>query len=105
DSRPDAIGRTLQIGGDTFTIVGVLKPEMEFGNIADVDLWLPQQLNPDGARDARSLRFIGRLREGVTFDQAAAEMAAIGDALANQYPLTNGGWKLRLVPIREITGG
>ena len=32
-------------------------------------------------------------------------MAAIGDALANEYPLTNGGWKMRLVPIRDITGG
>ena len=46
-----------------------------------------------------------RLREGVTFDQAAAELAAIGDALASEYPLTNGGWKIRLIPIREITGG
>jgi len=105
DSRPDAIGRTLQIGREIVTVVGVLKPDMEFGNLADIDLWLPQQLNPDGPRDLRSLRFIGRLRAGVTFDQAAAEMAAIGDALASEYPLTNGGWKIRLMPIRAITGG
>ena len=105
DSRPDAIGRTLQIGRETVTIVGVLRPSMEFGNIADIDLWLPQPLDPDGPRDLRNLRFMGRLREGVTFDQAAAEIAAIGDALASEYPLTNGGWKIRLVPIREITGG
>ena len=32
-------------------------------------------------------------------------MAAIGDALASEHPLTNGGWKVRLVPIRELTGG
>jgi putative ABC transport system permease protein len=105
DSRPEAIGRTLQIGRDIVTVVGVLKPDMEFGNLAEIDLWLPQQLDPDGPRDLRNLRFMGRLRDGVTFDQAAAEMAAIGDALANAYPLTNGGWKIRLVPIREITGG
>jgi putative ABC transport system permease protein len=104
-SRADAIGKTLQIGREVVTIVGVLKPDIEFGNIAEIDLWLPQQLNPAGPRDVRNLRFMGRLREGVTFDQAAAEMAAIGDALGNEYPLTNGGWKLRLVPIREITGG
>ena len=105
DSRADAIGKTLQIGREIVTVVGVLKPDMEFGNIAEIDLWLPQQLNPAGPRDVRNLRFMGRLREGVTFDQAAAELAAIGDALANEYPLTNGGWKMRLVPIREITGG
>ena len=105
NSRADAIGKTLQIGREIVTVVGVLKPDMEFGNLAEIDLWLPQQLNPDGPRDVRNLRFMGRLREGVTFDQAAAEMAAIGDALASEYPLTNGGWKIRLVPIREITGG
>jgi putative ABC transport system permease protein len=104
-SRADAIGKTLQIGREIVTIVGVLKPDIEFGNIAEIDLWLPQQLNPAGPRDARNLRLIGRLREGVTFDRAAAELAAIGDALGNEYPLTNGGWKIRLVPIRAITGG
>ena len=105
NSRADAIGTTLQIGREIVTVVGVLKPDMEFGNLAEIDLWLPQQLNPDGPRDVRNLRFMGRLREGVTFDQAAAEMAAIGDALASEYPLTNAAWKIRLVPIRDITGG
>jgi predicted permease len=48
---------------------------------------------------------MARLRDHVSFDQAAAEIAAIGDSLATEYPRTNTGWKLRLVPIREITGG
>jgi len=103
--RADAIGRTLQIGREMVTVVGVLSPDMEFGNLAEIDLWLPLKLNPDGPRDVRNLRFIARLRDGVTFDQAAAELAAIGDALANEFPLTNRGWKLRLIPIRELTGG
>ena len=104
-SRADAIGRTLQIGRELVTVVGVLSPAMEFGNLAAIDLWLPLKLNRDGPRDARNLRFIGRLREGVTFDQAASEMAGIGDSLSTEYPLTNGGWKIRLIPIRELTGG
>jgi putative ABC transport system permease protein len=104
-SRPDAIGRTLQIGRDMVTVIGVLSPDMEFGNLAEIDLWLPTTLNPDGARDVRNLRFMARLRENVSFEQAAAEIGAIGDALATEYPRTNKGWKVRLVPIREITGG
>jgi putative ABC transport system permease protein len=104
-SRPDAIGQTLQIGRDLVTIVGVLAPEMEFGNLAEADLWLPLRLSADRPRDARAMRFIGRLREGVTFEQAAAEMSAAGDALANEYPATNGGWKIQLVSIRVLTGG
>ena len=103
--RADAIGRTLQIGREMVTVIGVLSPDMEFGNLAEIDLWVPLKLNADSARDARAMRFIGRLREGVTFDQAAAELAAIGDAIANEYPATNGGWKIRMIPIRDLTGG
>jgi predicted permease len=51
------------------------------------------------------LRFVARLREGVTFDAAAAELAAIGDALATAHPETNAGWRVRLIPIRDLTGG
>lgn len=105
NSRPDVVGQTLQIGRDIVTVVGVLTPEIEFGNIGDVDLWLPQRLDAGSPRDIRALRFIGRLRPGVTFAQAAAETAAIGDALAAEHPLTNRGWKIRLIPIRELTGG
>jgi len=104
-SRPDAIGRTLQIGRELATVVGVLAPDMEFGNLAEVDVWLPLRLDPDGPRDLRNLRFIGRLRDKVTFEQSAAELAAIGDSLATEYPVTNKGWKVRLIPIRELTGG
>jgi hypothetical protein len=57
---------------------------MEFGNLAEIDLWLPLKLNAQSARDARGMRFIGRLRDDVTFDQASAELAAIGDAIANE---------------------
>lgn len=104
-SRPDAIGHTMQIGRDIVTIVGVLAPEMEFGNLAEIDVWLPLRLSAERPRDARSMRFIGRLRDGVPFEQAAAEIAAIGDALANEHPTTNGGWKIQLVSIRVLTGG
>jgi putative ABC transport system permease protein len=103
--RPDVIGKTLQIGREIFTIVGVVTQEMEFGNLAEIDIWLPLHLTRDMPRDARNLRFIARLPGGVAFDDAAAEMAAIGDALANEYPETNRGWHVRLIPIREITGG
>jgi putative ABC transport system permease protein len=103
--RPDALGRQLQIGRDIHTIVGVVSSEMEFGNLAGIDVWVPLRITPEQRRDARNVRFIARLREGVEFDAAAAQMAAIGTALANEYPDTNAGWSVRLIPIRELTGG
>ena len=103
--RDDVIGRTLQIGRDHFTVVGVLAPEIEFGSIAEVDVWLPLWIDPQGPRDARNLRFLARLKDGVTFEQAAAEMSATGAALANEHPRTNGGWTIRLVPVNDLIGG
>ncbi len=103
--RADALGKTVQIGRDIFTIVGVVTAEMEFGNLAEIDVWLPLRVTREMPRDARNLRFLARLRDGVGFDAAAAEVASIGDALANQYPDTNRGWRVRLIPIRQVTGG
>lgn len=103
--RPDAVGRTMQVGRDIFTIVGVITPEMEFGNLAEIDVWLPMVALPNTARENRNMRFVARLKPGVSFETAAAEIAAIGDSLAREYPEANGGWKARLVPIRDLTGG
>jgi len=105
-SRPDAIGRTLQIGRDHYTIVGVASPEMEFGNLGEIVMWLPITLEESTApRDARNLRFLARLNDGVTFEQARAEMAAIGASLATEYPSTNGGWNVTVVPVGDLIGG
>ena len=103
--RPGAIGTTLQIGRTFYTVVGVMTPDIEFGNLADAEVWLPLTLSAEEPRDLRNLRFIARLKDGVAFADAAAEMASIGSALATEHPLTNGGWTTRLVPIRDITGG
>ena len=46
NSRPEAIGQVLQIGREMVTVIGVLSPDMEFGNIAEADLWMPLRLNP-----------------------------------------------------------
>src|SRR4030095_16829478 len=62
-------------------------------------------LDADAPRDARNLRLIARLGDGIAFDQAAAETAAIGDARAREYPLTNAGWTAQLIPINDVAGG
>jgi putative ABC transport system permease protein len=103
--RDAVLGQTLQIGREHFTIVGVLSPDIEFGNIAEVDVWLPLHIDPAGARDARNMRFFARLKPGVEFEQAAAEMSAISESLAREYPETNGGWRMRLAHVSELTGG
>ena len=86
---PGIVGRTLRIDGVPTTVVGVMPAGFVFPQ--KQDLWLP--LVPTAEllrRDARDLWFaFGRLADGVTLEQARAEMAAIGQRLANEYPDTN----------------
>ena len=103
--RDDALGQTMQIGREHFAVVGVMTPELEFGNVAEIDVWLPLRIDPDGPRDARNLRFFARLKAPGDFDRAAAEIATIGQTLAKEYPDSNGGWSLRLAPVSELAGG
>ena len=103
--RDAALGATMQIGREHFTVVGVLSPDIEFGNIGEIEAWLPLRLDPMGPRGARTMRFLARLKDGISFDQAAAELSTISDSLSKEYPGTNGGWRLRLAPVSELTGG
>jgi putative ABC transport system permease protein len=101
---PGVLGRVLQLGRQAHVIVGVAGPEMEFGTLAVIDVWVPLTIET-GARSARRTRVIGRLAPGRDFAAAAAEFAVIGDGLAREYPDTNAGWRARLAPISEATGG
>ncbi len=104
-SRPSVVGETMQIGRDFYTIVGVMRPDLEFGSMAAFDLWMPLIINRDSPSTTRDLRLLARLKPGISFAQAGAEIAAIGDTLAAEHPDSHGGSKARLVWIRELTGG
>jgi len=57
----------------------------------------------DGMKQRRAhfLRPVGRLKSGVTLQQAQTDMDAVAGRLEAQYPASNTGWNLRMVPLRE----
>lgn len=88
---PEVIGRTIRVNGEPTTIVGVMPTGFEFPVREDV--WVPLRMNPleiprgEGTR----LEVFGRLRPGVSVDQAYAGMATVAKALEARYPATNAG--------------
>jgi len=89
------LGKTVTLSGGSYTVVGVMGPEFQFGTTGD--LWLPLALDP--LRDNRSnhiLTAAARLKPGVTLDQARAEMGAIARRLQEQYPNSNKGWGVKI---------
>jgi putative ABC transport system permease protein len=97
---PAAVGRTVEMGGRNWEIVGVMPADFDFPQRAQ--LWGPLQLDvAKEPRDNRSYNVLGRLREGGTLEAAQAEMDAISARLAASYGVTNAGWGVDLDPLKE----
>jgi putative ABC transport system permease protein len=100
--EPSIIGKTLTFEGRKYEVIGVTPPSFEFPQNAE--LWAPMSFDvaPDmRQRRAHFLRPIGRIKPGVTLAQAQADMDAIARRLEEQYPESNTGWNLRMVPLRD----
>ena len=101
--RSDVLGTTLSLNGNPTTIVGVMPAGFRLPGI-DAEYWLPHRVvSPDTAR-ARGVHFlisVGRLADGVSLDQAQADMDAIALRLEALYPDENTGRRFVLEPWRS----
>ena len=96
-----AVGKTITVYGNPMQIVGVAAPGFRYPGAAD--LWAPW-LTDGGSRTRHSYQAVGKLRGGVDFTRAQAEMRTIGDALARQHP-ENRLKTVALIPLRgRLTG-
>src|SRR5882762_8543423 len=102
-SDPHAVGNTIHLGGNSYSVLGVMPasfaPPAEHPDVF-VSLWV---CDP-GAGAERDLHFMHsywRLKAGVTLAQAQTEMAAIDRRLAEQYPAEEKERKTHLVPLHE----
>jgi predicted permease len=110
-SDPNIVGQTLRVRGRPFEIVGVLRPNYK-GLLVGfaAELWLPVTSNVsfaggDDPLDDRGSRWIlvkGRLRPGVTPDQAQAGLDVLAQQLAAAYPESNADRRFPVIPTNEV---
>jgi putative ABC transport system permease protein len=105
----DAIGRTLRLDGESYTIVGVMPSHfsiLSWGGAAG-DIWVPAAFTAEDkmVRDNHNNQVIARLKAGVTLAQANSEMDVISKRLAREYPQANTGWGATVVPLQELVVG
>lgn len=103
---PQAIGRTMLLDGVPHTIVGVMPRDTPFVPFwaAHAQLAVPMSLEGRASnRDGASLRVIGRLRTGVTLEQARADLERVATRLALQHPDIEQA--TRIVPLHEVVVG
>jgi len=100
-----AIGRTIQLDAQPYTVIGVMPAEFDFPPSGNVDIWTPLSFDPNDAhgrsRKARSLNVVGRLADDVEQQQAQREMSIIAGRLATTFPDSNSGWGARVISAQE----
>jgi len=101
EASPQVLGKSVTFSGESYTVIGVMPKGFRIPQGAD--LLAPMTLTPDmlSHRGSHYLVTMGRLKPGVTVQQAQAEMSGLATALAKQYPDTNSGWNARVVPLYE----
>lgn len=101
NGRRDVLGSTLRVSGTAFVIVGVMPPAPHDISIGWGDLWTPlhwynMQRNRATSYRDRYLRVIGRLKPGVSMDQAKGRMEALQQQLAREATSVAAGFSVRL---------
>jgi predicted permease len=110
----EVIGSTLQIEGSLgLEVVGVLEPGLQMPH-GRADIWVPLGLHPTRTPDSyHGYRVIGRLAEGVTLEEATADLARVAAQLPSAFPgvytptfMRESGFGLRATPLRlRVLGG
>jgi len=104
-SDPNIIGKTLTIDGGAYTAVGIMPGDFSFP--PQTELWVPL-VNDNNlmVRRQHFLSVVGRLKPGVSIDQAQVEMEAIATRAPQQYRYTDTNYGVALHPLKkEAEGG
>lgn len=126
---PNIVGKSLTMNGTTFQVIGVMPPDFVFPypgmlgpsgftRITGIDMWLPiafsgpmainnRMFNAQGqvVRNVHWWGAVGRLKAGVSPEQAEADMKTIASQLEQSYSATNKGWSASVVRTMDQSVG
>ncbi|HEX5736619.1 MAG TPA: ABC transporter permease [Blastocatellia bacterium] len=99
--------RPITLNGEAYTVVGVMPEGFRFPIISNAEAFVPlmQIVNSTCDRGCYTLRTIGRLKQGITVEQARADMGALAAGLAEKHPDVNIDVGITLVPLHEQVVG
>ncbi len=100
-SDPAIVGRKLRLNDRLLTVVGVMPASFDFGSAfapgSRIDLFVPLPLTPDVDRRGNTLLMIGRLKPGVTVQQAQAEASVLSEPIRVRHNRDDLRFKLGLL--------
>jgi putative ABC transport system permease protein len=97
---PRIIGHELRLDGHPYSVIGVLAAGMP--DRFESQLFVPLAFKPEQINhDFHWLNVLGRLKRGVTLQQANADMKGVAERVAETYPLSNKGWGVAVEPLKN----
>ena len=111
-AEPSAVGRLVEIGGESAEVVGVMPPGFSFSQ-QEIDLWRPLRLDRENVQlGAFGINGVARIADGSTLGQVRAELGAMISNLVEIFPdegaapiLANAGFRPLVDPAREVVVG
>jgi putative ABC transport system permease protein len=105
----NVIGQPITLNDEAFTVIGVMPPNFQFhikqrsGTGRPAELWsiLPMPVGGNANQRGRFLGAVARLKDGVSVDQAAAELRTIHARLSDEVPQYNKNYTAEVLPLRE----
>jgi putative ABC transport system permease protein len=92
---PHIVGRSIELNGTAFEVVGILPDSFRLGPTAEI--WLPMIIDPAHEnRGNHVISTVARLQPGATFSQAASDLKTIAAGLGRTFPESNEGWSVRV---------
>ncbi|MFL6333875.1 MAG: ABC transporter permease [Pyrinomonadaceae bacterium] len=103
---PGVVGRDILLNGDKYTVVGVMPRGFQFLD-PNVRAWIPLSLSPEdwANRGGHYLTVVGRLKPGVSVEQADADLKAVTARIARDHPDEAGDLAAYVLPLREQVAG
>jgi putative ABC transport system permease protein len=100
-AKPEIVGKQIRMSDESYTVLGVLPQGFDFPD--RVDVWIPLALSPEQWRQRGShfLQVVARLRGGVRWERARADMSAIAKQLEREHPDTNTRSGAVVIPLRD----
>jgi putative ABC transport system permease protein len=104
---PGLVGRSITLEGEPYAVVGIMPERFDFP--AAIQLWVPLVLRPSNLsanqRGAHYINAVGRLKDGVTAEQAQADLDRIEQGVARQYPDKLEGYSVHVEPYLDMMVG
>jgi predicted permease len=105
--RTNVLGEQLNLSAEAFTVIGVLPARFQFAPRGAAEFWTTIDSKDPCAvrRSCHNLKGVARLKSGISMQTALAEMRVISKRLESQYPDSNRGQGVSVIPLAEAIAG